>query len=43
MSWLGVPLMREGEVMGVLFISRYRDYAFAKSDLSSDGDPGAFA
>jgi GAF domain-containing protein/tetratricopeptide (TPR) repeat protein len=34
MSWLGVPLMREGEVMGVLFLSRYRDYAFAQSDLS---------
>jgi PAS domain S-box-containing protein len=34
MSWLGVPLMRENEVMGVLFISRYRDHAFAKTDLN---------
>jgi PAS domain S-box-containing protein len=34
MSWMGVPLMRESEVMGVLFIARYRDYAFAKTDLN---------
>jgi PAS domain S-box-containing protein len=34
MSWLGVPLIREGEVMGVLFMSRYRDHAFAQTDLS---------
>jgi PAS domain S-box-containing protein len=34
MSWLGVPLMRENEVMGVLFISRYRDHAFATTDLN---------
>jgi PAS domain S-box-containing protein len=34
MSWMGVPLLRENEVMGVLFIARYRDYAFAKTDLN---------
>jgi PAS domain S-box-containing protein len=34
MSWLGVPLIRENEVMGVLFIARYRDHAFALTDLN---------